>query len=300
MLKVAVIGIGVMGKNHARIYNQMENVELVGVADIDNSLFDKFSHITKFYTSYEDMLRREKPDAVSIAAPTSKHREVAIYCIEKGVHCLIEKPIAATAEDARKILNCAYKQKIKIMGGHIENYNPAVKKLKKIIDDHLLGDILSITTRRVGPFAERVKDIGIVLDIGSHDIGVIQYLLEKTPIEIYSKIGRRKNKKGDYAVLVLDYENLLATVELNWYTPKKIRTLTVTGSKGIAYLDYQTQEIEILDANWRMIPDIPKEEPLAVELRHFIDCIINNKKPITDGEMSYKILKLALEAEKEK
>lgn len=298
-LKVAVIGLGAMGKHHIRVFNQMENVELVGVADVNETL--NTSDIVRFYIDYKEMLRREKPDAVSIAVPTSKHREVAIYCIKKGVHCLIEKPIAANLKDAKEILNCAKKYKVKLAIGHIENFNPAVLRLKKMLSNRLLGEILSITARRVGPFASRISDVGIILDLATHDLGVIMELTGKEPISILSKWKGIKNKKGDYAFITGEIsDKVLFCLEINWHTPKKTRILIVTGTKGTAYLDYIKQKLTVHTPGWEMVPDIEKEEPLKLELENFIGCINENESPHIDGNKSYGILKWALKAEENK
>ena len=301
MIKVGVVGIGSMGRNHARIYSELEDVELMGVSDIDENKLKlmKINNVPKTFLDYKD-LAEEKPDAVSIAVPTSKHKEVAVYFCEKGIHCLIEKPIASNIEDALKIATASVDNKVKVAIGHIENFNPSVTTLKRIIKSGQLGDILSISAKRFGPFVPRVTDVGIVVDSMTHDIAVVMYLLEQDPKFIFSRIKGIKNLKGDCAVVVLDFENNVTTVlEANWFTPHQVRELSVIGTNGIANLNYMEQTLEIFDKDQKIIPKIEKKEPLRIEIEDFINSIKNDEEPLVDCFEGIQILKVAKEAEKQ-
>ncbi|RLE49793.1 MAG: gfo/Idh/MocA family oxidoreductase [Candidatus Methanomethylicota archaeon] len=296
MIRVGVAGVGVMGKNHARVYSKIENCQLVGVADID---FDKAKEIAQLYgaqayRNYEELLG--KVDAVSIALPTSLHKEAALKFIERGVHCLVEKPIAPSLEDAKEMVEAAEKHRVKLMVGHIERFNPAVRKLKEIVDSGKLGKLLLLSARRVGPFAPRVVDVGIIVDLATHDIDVARYLTGKEPVKVYSKYGSIKHPKEDHAILLLDFGDVAASIEVNWFTPHKVRTLVATGTEAIAYLNYIEQELEVYNAEWRMIPKIEKCEPLEIELRHFIECVEKDLRPLVDGYEGLKTLEVALKS----
>ena len=299
MIRVGVVGVGEMGEHHVRVYNEIEDTDLVGIGDVNDrrvkDIADQYR--TKAFTDYKDLLR-EDLNAVSIAVPTILHKKVAIDFIREGVNCLIEKPIASSIEDAREIIKEAEKNNAKLAIGHIERFNPAVMKLKEIIEKGILGKMLLISTRRVGPFVPRITDVGIIVDSATHDIDVIRYLVGKEPVNIFVKSGGIKNKKGDHAIVVLDFGDVSASIEVNWFTPHKVRSLVATGTEGIAYLDYLKQEVVIYNSEWKMIPKIERKEPLKVELEHFLECLKNNKKPLVNGYEGLKVLEIAIKAER--
>jgi UDP-N-acetylglucosamine 3-dehydrogenase len=155
-----------------------------------------------------------------------------------------------------------------------------------------------VSARRVGPFVPRILDIGIIVDVATHDIDIISSLIGRECTSIVSRSTRRKNPKGDAAIILLGFGDISASIEVNWYTPHKVRTLTVTGTKGIAYLDYIKQEIEVHDAEQTLIPRIEKEEPLKLELERFLDCVRNDSEPLISGMDALKVLEIAIKAEK--
>jgi UDP-N-acetylglucosamine 3-dehydrogenase len=160
-MKVGVIGVGAMGQHHARVYHEMDGVELIGVSDVDRMRAEEIAamHETAAYTGHKKLLSCDL-DAVSIAVPTTLHKKVAMDVISAGVHLLVEKPIASTIEDADEMVSAADDAGVKLMVGHIERFNPAVIKLKEVIDSGLLGDIVSMSARRVGPHNPRIRDVG--------------------------------------------------------------------------------------------------------------------------------------------
>ena len=318
MIRVAVIGLGNMGKHHARNYAAISGVELVAVCDVNTELSSttaaKFS--CKAYSNYKEMLESERLDAVSIVVPTSLHTEVARAAMEKGIHVLIEKPIAASVSEAQEIIALAKEKRVVLQVGHIERFNPAVQKLKQIIEEGRLGEVSSIIARRVGSVPERIKDTNVVIDLAVHDIDIINYLYEGTPDEILSNTGQALvNKRNDYAEIFLKYGTRSGFVQVNWITPIKIRNLSVTGSKGYAELNYITQELVIYESNYtrEMIDEfndyvikfgIPNKtqvgiencEPLLLELQHFVECVKFGLKPLVHGQIGLDALKTALQA----
>jgi len=295
MVKVGVVGVGEMGQHHARLYSQLD-CELMGIADIN---FQRAKEIgkkygTKYYRDYRELL--DKVEAVSIAVPTSLHKKVAMDFIRKGVHCLVEKPIASTLSEARKMVEEAKKNDVKLMVGHVERFNPAVIKLKELVEKNILGELLMLSVRRVGPFNPRIKDVGVIADFATHDIDIARYMVGKEPSNVYAKFGRAKHEKEDHAVVVLDFGNTTAVIEVNWLTPHKVRSLVATGTKSIAYLDYIEQKLELYGAEWKKIPEIKKEEPLRLEIEHFLDCIKHDKKLLIDGEEGFRVLEIAMKA----
>jgi UDP-N-acetylglucosamine 3-dehydrogenase len=284
-----------MGQNHVRVYSQLD-CQLVGVADIDpnraREIGEKYN--VRYYSDYHELLC--KLDAISVAVPTTMHYPVAMDFLKAGVHCLVEKPIAFNIGEASKMIKTADNMCVNLAIGHIERFNPAVVRLKEIVDAGILGELLIISTRRVGPSVPRVRDVGVVIDSATHDIGVIRYLLDKEPVSIFSRVGTLKHPKEDHAVIVMDFGATTACIEVNWFTPHKIRTLVATGSEGIAYLDYIEQTLKIYTSNEEKPQNIQKSEPLKLEIEDFLTSILKRKRPSVDGKEGLDILKIALDA----
>jgi UDP-N-acetylglucosamine 3-dehydrogenase len=298
MMRVGVIGVGSMGSQHVRVYHEL-GAELAGVNDIDLERAEQVAsqYQIKSYGNYEELLNQNL-DAVSIAVPTTGHKEVALAAIQKGVNLLIEKPIADSLQNAQEIISAAEARGVKLMVGHIERFNPAVRKLKQIIDEGYLGELVFVCARRVGPFVPRILDSGIIEDMATHDIDIICSLIGRECTSVVARSTRRRNPKGDAAIILLGFGDISASIEVNWYTPHKVRTLTVTGTEGIAYLDYIKQEVEVFNAEWTMVPKIEKEEPLKLELEHFLDCVNRDREPLVSGMDGLKALEIAIKAEK--
>ena len=297
-IRVAVIGGGAMGQHHIRIFSEMKDVELVGICDTDRNRAISLakSYNTNPYFDLKELLKQNL-DAVSVVVPTTFHAEVALDVIRSGTHLLVEKPIADTLENADRIIKAANEAGLKLMVGHIERFNPAVSKLKEIIDSGMLGKIVSISTRRVGPFNPRIRDVGIIMDLGVHDIDVISYLYGRKINEVYTIAGRDIHSFEDHASIVLRCDtNLSGTVETNWLTPHKVRNLTAIGLKGVAYLDYIKQTVELHDEAWIRMAKVEPREPLKNELEHFIRAIRENSDVISNGETSRHALQVAMAA----
>jgi UDP-N-acetylglucosamine 3-dehydrogenase len=298
LLRVGVIGTGSMGNNHARIYAESPAIELIGIADVDsgiaNSVAQEFE--CQPYTNYRDLFKN-KPDAISIAVPTVLHKEIALEAINENINILVEKPIADTLANADEIIDAARRRGVKLMVGHIERFNPAIIKLKEIIGSGQLGDIISISAKRVGPYSPRIRDVGIILDLGTHDIDVITFLIGKKVKEIYALAGSVIHNHEDHAIITLKFTNGgKGVIETNWLTPHKVRELTVIGSEGIAEVNYIDLTLKILDKEWIRDAKIEKREPLSLEIEHFINCIRQDKEPIVAGEDGRYALALAIAA----
>jgi UDP-N-acetylglucosamine 3-dehydrogenase len=316
-IKTAVIGVGNMGRYHARVYSQLKNASLVAVSDINEKIGKKVAKEfnCRYYKDYNKMLDKENIDAVSIAVPTKLHKKVALDVIKSKTHLLIEKPIALTTTEAQEIIKAAKKAKVKLTVGHIERFNPAIKALKDIIKKGDLGKITSIIAKRVGMFPPQIKDANVIIDLAVHDIDIFNYLLEKQPVEVFAK-GRSAltNHREDSAEIFLSYDETSGFIQVNWITPVKIRTLSVTGSKGYAELNYITQKLELYQSRYKKRVDnfgefvikfgepikkeikINKKEPLLCELKSFIECIRMDKEPQVTGEDGLRALMIAEQA----
>ncbi|MBU4189734.1 MAG: Gfo/Idh/MocA family oxidoreductase [Candidatus Thermoplasmatota archaeon] len=314
MLRAGVIGVGSMGQNHARIYH--ENANLVGVADLDKEAVKKVGkrYNTKYYTDYKKLLKNV--DVVSIAVPTGLHYKVSMDAINAGKHVLIEKPICNNIRDGEKLIQRADEQGVVLAVGHVERHNPIVRFAKEALKKKRFGDVISIAARRVSSFPSRIKDVGVILDIGIHDIDVIRYLADSEIKTVYALAGSTGNAKfDDHANVLLSFNNNISGfVEVNWLTPMKVRTLSLTCSKNFVELDYMKQSVKIsssklveynvkdlfktsFEFDVREI-SLKKEEPLRNEIYDFMNAIKKKRKPLVTGNDGLKALQIALAAER--
>ncbi|MCD4766471.1 MAG: Gfo/Idh/MocA family oxidoreductase [Methanosarcinales archaeon] len=294
-MKVGVIGVGAMGQHHVRIYNEMTNVDLIGISDVSESRVNELSsqYGVPGFIDHTALLKQDL-DAVSIAVPTTLHKQIGLDAIACGTNILMEKPLSDTIENAKYLVDAACDAGVKLMVGHIERFNPAVMKLKHIMDSGLLGKIVSISTKRVGPYNPRIRDVGVILDIGVHDIDIISYLYGKQVNEIYAIAGSNIHSFEDHAAILLRFEHEFSgIVETNWLTPHKIRKLTAIGTDGVAYLDYIDQTVELHDGEWIRQAKIEKSEPLKNELEYFIRSISNGMDPYPSGGDGLYVLEVA-------
>ena len=297
-MKAGVIGVGAMGQHHARVYHEMDGVELIGVSDIDQGRAEEIATMydTQVFNDYRKLLSCDL-DLVSVAVPTTLHRNVAMDVISAGVHLLVEKPIASTLEDADEMISAAKDAGVRLMVGHIERFNPAVTRLKEIIDSGMLGDIVSISARRVGPHNPRIRDVGIIMDLGVHDIDTISYLYNEKAESVYAIAGNglpeiHENHAG---ILMQFGRGRAGMIDVNWLTPHKVRMLTAVGTDGVAYLDYIAQTLELHDGDWIGSAKIEEKEPLVNELEYFIGTVVNQRNRIFEDDGRY-VLKTALAA----
>jgi UDP-N-acetylglucosamine 3-dehydrogenase len=315
MIKAAVIGVGNMGRHHVRIYAEMEDVLLVAVVDTDKEAARKAAHSdgVKIYTDYREMLNREKPDVVSIAVPTRYHGEVACEAMGRGVHVLVEKPLALTLAEGQRIVDAAASQGVKLMVGHIERFNPAIVEIKKRLDAQELGRVFQLHARRLSPFPGRIQDVGVVLDLATHDIDVMCYLLGSKVERVYAEIERKAHAHCEDLLsgLLRFSHGTVGVLDVNWLTPTKVRQLTVLGEGGMYLADYLTQDVywykntptfETWDALgvFRGVQEgdmvkvhFQKKEPLQAELEAFIDAVVENREVQVSGDDGLAVLMLA-------
>lgn len=294
--KFGVIGTGFWGRNHARVLTELENAELVAVCDVDlakaRRVGEKYD--ISWYDRDEALLKRDDIDAVSICTPTVTHTEVALKAVRFKKHALVEKPIASTIDEAKKILKTAEKKNVYLMTGFIERFNPGVQRIKALIEEGALGEVVLAFARRVGSWPERIGDVGVVKDAAIHDLDIMSFIFGEEPSTVYARAGSLGHKFEDYTQIILGFSrDKTAFVEANWLTPHKIRTLTVTGSSAIASVDYVTQEIIIANAEKTVKPRYKWEEPLMLELRHFTDCILKDVEPSVTGVDGLRALEVA-------
>src|SRR5215813_13884698 len=315
MIKAAVIGVGHMGYNHVRVYAEMEAIKLVAVADTDIAAARRAARNDRlnFYTDYRRMLDRETPDVVSLAVPTARHAEVACEVIDRGVSLLIEKPLASTPAQGRYLLQMAERHGVKLMVGHIERFNPAIIEIKRHLDMQELGRVFQVHARRLSPFPDRIQDVGVVLDLATHDIDVMRYLLGSEVERVYAEIeGKAYGSCEDLLSGLLRFRNgVIGVLDVNWLTPTKVRQLAVLGEGGMYLADYLTQDVywyknscvpETCDTLsffrgvWEgdMVKvHLQKKEPLRAELESFVAAVLENREPLINGYDGLVAMELA-------
>jgi len=289
---VAVIGVGFWGRNHARVYMEIPEAELIGVCDINSERAKETAekYGVKAYTDSRKLLKRDDVDAVSICTWTTTHAKETIRALEAGKHVLVEKPIASTVKEAKQMVQMAEKEELILMTGFIERFNPGIERVIKTINGSSVG--VSATARRVSQWPERIGDVGVVKDSAIHDIDMMRYIFGEDPKNVFAKAGKLRHKRfEDYAQIMLTFSHgKTAFIEANWLTPYRVRKLIVTGSRGIVTLDYLSQEIVIETEEKTFIPRYKWEEPLKRELEHFVKCVIENKQPLVSGLDGLKAL----------
>jgi len=296
-LGVAVVGTGFWGKNHARVYKELEETELLAVCDIAperaRSVAAQFG--AKPYTNLRRMLQDRNIEAISVTTWSTSLAKVATEAVKAGKHVMVEKPMAANVLQAEKLLETAKKKHVHVSVGFLMRFIPGLQHIKKAVEEKTIGELVCATAKRVSEWPERVGDVGVVKDTAIHDIDVMLYLFNQDPIAVYAKTGNmRQGKFEDYAQVMLTFDRgKTAFIESNWLTPYKTRILVATGSEAIMSLDYITQELKIEDAKETLQPRYPMQEPLKLELRHFANCVLEKEKPLVTGLDGLRALRIA-------
>ena len=316
-MRVAVIGVGTMGFNHLRVYSELEGIQVAGISDVSTerlkAISDRFAVPT--YSDYRELFEKEKPEAVSITVPTSDHEEVATFALKAGAHILVEKPIAASVEEGKRIIALAKETNRQLMIGHIIRFNPAIQSLKKRLDNGDLGRIFQVFCRRAGPFPARIRDVGVVIDLAPHDVDIMRFLTGLNPTRVYAETEQQiHTNHEDLLFGLLRFPGgLTGALELNWLTPKKIRETLVLGEKGLFYVDDLLQDLffyENAQASgelWSPLNtlrgvsegpmtrfELQKQEPLKAELKAFLHAIESGNTVPVSGEDGLEALRLSL------
>lgn len=322
--RVAVVGCGYWGSKHARVLHAADGVEQVVLVDSRPDRLLSLSRSYKTTVGYND-LRSALPhvDAVVVATPPSTHVPLALQAIEAGKHVLVEKPLAPTSDGARLLDHAASAAGVVLMVGHTFEYNPAVRKLRELVQSKELGEVYYIDTARLN-LGLYQNDVNVILDLAPHDISIINHVLGRKPIAAQAWASRHAHPRfEDVAYLRLFYDDffddrgLSANIHVSWLDPCKVRKVTAVGSQKMAVYDdlAADERIRVLDKGVCLPPDgdnmtqpplsyrygdivvpfISPDEPLAVQDRHFIDCIATGATPLTDGANGLAVVQ-ALEA----
>ncbi len=313
-LRVGVVGCGYWGSKHIRVLDATEGVAQVVLVDNRPDRLQKLARGFKAAVGFNDLEPAlSHVDAVVVATPPSTHVAVALQAIDAGKHVLVEKPLALTTADALRLVNAAAAARVILMVGHTFEYNPAVRKLRELLRGGELGELYYLDSARLN-LGLYQNDVNVILDLAPHDISIFNFVLGRKPVAVQAWAARHAHQRfEDVAYLRLFYDDLFAdqglaaSIHVSWLDPCKVRRVTVVGSSKMAiYDDVATEErIRVLDkgvnvppnggsnlgqppTSYRygdiMVPFIPPDEPLAVQDRHFVECVATGCTPLTDGE----------------
>ena len=299
-IKVGVIGVGRMGKYHVGILSELPEVELTTVVDIDSKSRKVIeeNYGTPGFENYKDMYG--KVDAAVVAVPTGLHFSIAKDLLNAGIHVLLEKPCANNLDHARELFKIAEDKALTLHVGHVERFNGAVQELHKIVDSPIF-----VECRRMGPFTDRIKDDGVVLDIMIHDIDIILNLIQSRVTKTFVLGSSIFSTKDDLVNAQLEFENgCIANIIASRASQNQIRTLSITQKDSFVVLDYTDQEIYVhkkSSSEHKLSKDslrykqeslverifVHKDNPLKLELKHFLDCATNGspRKVAIDNEL---------------
>src|SRR5467141_2342817 len=298
-LRVGVIGAGVMGSNHARVLGGLPDTTLVGVVDPLLAHRTRVMDLTGCRTfATLDELIAEGIDAVTVAAPTHLHHELAPACIAREIHVLVEKPIASSVEEGQEIVDAARRAGVTLMVGHVERFNPAVAAIKAAISGE---DILSIAITRVGPFPPRMSNVGVVIDLAVHDIDLIRWFTESDIVEVQPQLSSAMAEREDIALLQFrTASGVLAHINTNWLTPFKARTVHVATRDKYVIGDLLTRQVSECfgfqpDGSYSMRHlSVGHAEPLRAELQAFVAAIHDGREPAVTGEECVASVEIAI------
>lgn len=312
-IKVAVIGAGMMGKNHMKTYKSLNGVELVGVYDIfpeaAKAAAETFG--IRAFSSMEEVA--ENVNAVSVVTTSVTHADVGEFFLNKGIHCMMEKPLACTEEECQRLISAAAKNNVVLLVGHIERFNPAVEQMGKLLSD--TSKIRSLTAQRMSAASGRITDVDVSMDLMIHDVEVIQSLVKSPVVNIQAaSVKTKESPMGkDYITALLEFENgATANITASRITQARVRTLTVTTDTNYIDMDFINQSINVHSqgrmpyVNPENIPEwmnyglkgsveqlfIPTNQPLSAELNHFLSCVRGEATPRITGQNALDALRV--------
>lgn len=307
-IRTGVIGVGNMGQHHARVCATIPGSKLVGVADVDRSRAETIAsrYEVAAYTDYRQLL--DRVEAVCIASPTASHYEIGMASLERGVHVLMEKPLASTLEAARDLTARARDLGLVLQVGHVERFNPTFVELMNVLSDH---QILGLEARRLSPFATRAADVSVVFDLMVHDLDLIMTLVGAPLRSVQAIGGRLRSPQLDHVMAILNFVNgPVASVTASKVTQHKVRQLSVTTADAYVVADflartvmiyrqsaadYFAQRGEVLYRQEGLIEQVyvPPVEPLYAEIQHFLACVRDGRAPQVGGEDALRVMAVA-------
>lgn len=314
-LRAGLLGVGMMGRNHARVLREIDGVELVAIADPAGDPFGVAGNLD--ILPDVDALIRWGVDIAVVAVPTRFHEEVALKLAEAGVHTLVEKPIAHSVEAGRRVANAFAAAGLIGAVGHIERFNPALQQMRKRLEAGELGAIYQIATRRQGPFPSRIADVGVAKDLASHDVDLTAWVAQSPYAHVFARTAHKSGREHEDLIAISgQLENGVVTNHLvNWLSPIKERVTVVSGERGAFVADTATGDLTFyangtIPLEWESVTafrgvsegDVtrfafPKREPLRVEHEAFRDAVLGVRSEVVtmeQGQSTLEVVEAAL------
>jgi predicted dehydrogenase len=294
-----------MGRNHLRVISARTDARLVAIADPMAEALAAAAEGTGAQTFADPlaMVAEADLDALVVASPTTTHVALALAAIERGVAVLVEKPLAATVEEGRAIVDAARAAGVPVQVGHVERFNPAVLELGRLLADGWLSNVYAISSRRAGPFPARIRDVGVTIDLATHDVDILSWIAGERPIRVYAETAQRIHATHEDLLFGLIHfpSGVVGQLDVDWLTPAKRRQLTVVGEEGMFELDYLTQRLTFTKASGLDHPrliggyaptfegdvavlPVSNAEPLAAEHDAFLSVVRNGGRPVVNAE----------------
>lgn len=309
--RIAVIGVGGWGKNHARVLRDLGC--LAAVCDVEiaraKEVASRYAIPQSYYSSIDEMLEKEGEgtatdtgnnnknkhlDGCLICTPTRTHAAVAKKVMEHGIHAFVEKPMSFSSKECEEMVAVAEKKKVILTSGYVERFNPAVSDTKKIIEGKMYGEPLMIEFHRENRMPLHIKDVGIIYDTSVHDIDAAMFLFGSRPHVVFARAGKHQREFEDFATIMLGFEGQkVAIIASNWHTPKKVRTFSAVCTDGIITGDFLSQEIKIDHAEATISPRRQFQEPLTLELKNFVEAIAGKTKIVVSANDATNVTRVA-------
>ena len=293
-MKIIQIGTVGWGKNHARILSELGVLVAICDTNIEKSKEYGKKYSVNYYDSLEKVLESEEFDGAFVVTPTSTHVEIVKKLLEAKKHVFVEKPMTYKSSDGEKLAKLAEKNKVMLMCGYIERFNPAVDIVKKIVNEKKFGDLVMLEFHRENRIPPHIKDVGIIYDTSVHDIDTANWLFNDMPQVVFARAGTIKHEYEDFASIMLGYKNnKVAIISSNWITPKKVRKFTAVCTEAIISSDFITQEIIIEKNEESENIQNEKQEPLIREIQNFLDCINDKNEHRVKAQQAVNVTKIA-------
>jgi predicted dehydrogenase len=296
VLRGAIVGLGMMGRHHARLLQTTPRIAFAGAVDPGGDRYGAVRDARALHASVDELLQRGRPDFAVVAVPTDEHVAVVRALAQAGVHLLVEKPLAGTTAEAEQIIAICREAGIRAAVGHVERFNPALIELRRRTEEGQVGEVFLIGTERCGPFPDRVKDVGVVKDLATHDLDLVAWLGKSAIDVVAAQTVHKTGRAHEDLVLATGRlrSGLAFSITVDWLTPTKIRRMRILGDRGMLVADTLTSDLVFhengqVTSEWdstqalRGVAEgnstryaLQRREPLLVELEAFCDLVLGD------------------------
>jgi UDP-N-acetylglucosamine 3-dehydrogenase len=293
-MKIAQIGIGGWGKNHARILSQLGVLGAVLDTNAERSKEYGEKYSVNHYESLDNLINSEDFEAAFIVTPTLTHAAIATRLIEAKKHVFVEKPMTYDSSEGEKLKDLAQKNKVLLTCGYIERFNPAVGIVKNYLEEKKYGELVMLEFHRENRMPLHIKDVGIIYDTSVHDIDTANWLFDEMPYVVFARSGKINHEREDFANIMLGYrDNRTAIISSNWITPKKVRTFSAVCTDAVILSDFISQEIKVERKEETEKLKLEQKEPLLIEIQSFIGAIGGKNNLVVEPQQAVNVSKIA-------